>query len=94
MQADYTQTGKLFRVTETPWYLREGSRGGYGFRGKVLRVEAVLDGGDVVYVWMKNNAAELEIKRFVAYVESCIEELCDAYGLDEWRKRGEPTGPI
>lgn len=90
---EYTMTGSLFRVTETPWFLREGSRGGWAFRG-TESANAFADGGDVVYVWMKNGAAEREAARFVAYVEACITELCDAFGLEEWRKRGEPEGPI
>lgn len=90
---EYVQTGILFRVTETPWYLREGSRGGWGFRG-TASANAFADGGDVVYVWMKNTAAEMEIKRYVAYVEECIAELTDAFGIEEWRKRDCPTGPL
>jgi hypothetical protein len=43
---------------------------------------------------MKNNAAELEIKRYVGYVEDCIDNLCDAFGLVEWRKRGCPGGVV
>ena len=89
VEPEYTSTGNLFRVTETPWYLREGSRGGYGFRG-TASPNAFADGGDVVYVWMKNQAAEMEIKRYVAYVEDCMDNLCDAFGLEGWRSRGCP----
>lgn len=86
---EYRSTGVLFRVTETPWFNREGSRGGWGFRG-----ETSYSNSETIYMWPVNEAAELEIKEYVAYVEACIDELVDAYGIEGWRLRGCPAGPI
>lgn len=86
---EYRTSGDLERVTETAWFLAEGSRGGYGFRGETRHSNS-----ETVYMWPVNSAAERELKRYVDYVEACITELVDAFNIHMWRIHGSPDGPV